>query len=158
MLPWGISMTLYTMSVSVLWYSVFGRLQYAYSTQQDLICILQAELASHVAERLSSEESQHKIPATVVAVIMVSAILSGICSVLMGKLGLGNYMLLFPKPVTDGFLGAIGVVVVRAAFSTSSGVKFHVFYPSDVDQFLTLNSLAQVGCMLLHVCCIRIGP
>ena len=41
--------------VGVLWYSVFGRLQYGYGTQQDLICILQASLASKAARLLRDD-------------------------------------------------------------------------------------------------------
>ena len=63
MLQFGIGMTLYTMSVGVLWYSIFGRLQYGYGTQQDLICILQAQLASKAAFML--KEEKEKICATV---------------------------------------------------------------------------------------------
>lgn len=158
MLPWGISMTLYTMSFGVLWYAIFGRLQYGYATQQDLICILQAEMAAHIALHLHRSHQEHQIGATVVAVICLSAILSGACSVLTGKLGLGRYMLLFPTTVTNGFLGAIGVVVFRAALQTASGVKFNYFYPVDGDAFLSAGSLAQSGCMLGSVVCIRLGP
>ena len=63
MLQFGISMTLYTMTVGVLWYSIFGRLQYGYGTQQDLICILQAQLASKAAALLQGQSE--KICATV---------------------------------------------------------------------------------------------
>eukprot|EP00931_Biecheleriopsis_adriatica_P060617 TRINITY_DN36414_c0_g1_i1.p1 TRINITY_DN36414_c0_g1~~TRINITY_DN36414_c0_g1_i1.p1 ORF type:complete len:990 (-),score=172.96 TRINITY_DN36414_c0_g1_i1:13-2628(-) len=159
MLPWGICMTLWTMSVGVLWYALFGRLQYGYATQQDLICILQAEMAAHAAYELQKlPGGQAKIPATVVAIICISAVLSGLCSVLVGKLGLGKYMLLFPTPVTQGFLGAIGVVVFRAAWQTASGVKFKYFYPTDWDQFFEPNRIAQVACMLATVFSIRQGP
>jgi len=156
MLPWGICMTLYTMSVGVLWYALFGRLQDGYATQQDLICILQAQMAAHAAEMLKHEPG--KIPATVVGIICTSAVLSGACSVLVGKLGLGKYMLLFPTPVTNGFLGAIGVVVFRAAWQTASGVKFKYFYPTDWEKFCDPNALSQVCCMLAMVCSIRKGP
>lgn len=158
MLPWGISMTLYTMAVGVLWYAIFGRLQYGYATQQDLICILQAEMAAHIAYHLHETEQELQIGATVAAVIWLSAILSGACSLLTGKLGLGKYMLLFPTTVTNGFLGAIGVVVFRAALQTASGVQFHYFYPVDVEAFLSGGSLAQSACMLGSVVSIRAGP
>jgi SulP family sulfate permease len=156
MVPWGIAMMLYTQSMSVLWYAIFGRLQYAYSTQQDLICILQAEMASHIAILLRHNET--KIHATIMAMIGLTTMLSGISCVLLGKLGLGSYMFLFPTTVINGFLGSIGVVVVRAAMQTASGVKFEYFYPTDLRVFLKRNRLAQVCCMCGMVCCIRLGP
>ncbi|CAE8617648.1 unnamed protein product, partial [Polarella glacialis] len=122
MLSWGICMTLYTMFFGVLWYAAFGRLQYGYATQQDLICILQAQMAANAAQAL--QDTPGKIPATVIAIICTSTVLSGACSVLVGKLGLGKYMLLFPAPVTNGFLGAIGVVVLRAGLQTASGARW----------------------------------
>jgi hypothetical protein len=156
MVPWGIAMMLYTQSMSVLWYAIFGRLQYAYSTQQDLICILQAEMASHIAILLRHNET--KIHSTIMAMIGLTTMLSGISCVLLGKLGLGSYMFLFPTTVINGFLGSIGVVVVRAAMQTASGVKFEYFYPTDLRVFLKRNRLAQVCCMCGMVCCIRLGP
>merc|ERR1740129_732999 len=149
-------MTLYTMFIGVLWYATFGRLQFAYATQQDLICILQANLASGAAALLAQTPS--RIPATVCALICISTILTGLCSVVMGQLGVGSYMLLFPTPVINGFLGAIGVVVLRASMQTASGVQFQYFYPKSIDDFCAPGSLAQVGCMLGMVLCIRWGP
>lgn len=156
MLPWGISMTLYTMTFAVLWYTIFGRLQYGYATQQDLICILQAEMANKAAQSLAAEPA--KIAPTVVAIICASSILSGLCSIFIGKLGLGSYMLYFPTPVINGFLGAIGVVVIRAGLQTASGVKFHWFYPLDPVAFCSANSLAQVGCAATMLLIIKYGP
>ena len=158
MLQFGISMTLYTMSVGVLWYAVFGRLQYGYGTQQDLICILQAQLASKAAMHL--QHDVEKIPATVFAIICFSSILTGIVSIAVGKLAWATSMLMIPKPVVSGFLGAIGVVVLQAAFKTSSGVPFHHFWPDmGLRAFCSSQDrLLQVGCMLLHFFCIQKGP
>ncbi|CAK9020250.1 unnamed protein product [Durusdinium trenchii] len=158
MLQFGISMTLYTMTVGVLWYSVFGRLQYGYGTQQDLICILQASLASKAARLL--RDDPERIPATVVCIICFSSILSGFVSIVVGKLAWATSMLMIPKPVVSGFLGAIGVVVLQAAFKTASGVPFHYFWPDiGIRAFCSSQDrLLQVGCMLLHFICIRKGP
>ena len=158
MLQFGISMTLYTMSVGVLWYAVFGRLQYGYGTQQDLICILQAQLASKAAMHL--QRDVEKIPATVFAIICFSSILTGIVSIAVGKLAWATSMLMIPKPIVSGFLGAIGVVVLQAAFKTSSGVPFHHFWPDmGLRAFCSSQDrLLQVGCMLLHFFCIQKGP
>jgi len=158
MLQFGISMTLYTMSVGVIWYAVFGRLQYGYGTQQDLICILQAQLASKAAMLLRKDVE--KIPATVFAIICFSSMLTGLVSIVVGKLAWATSMLMIPKPVVSGFLGAIGVVVLQAALKTSSGVPFHHFWPDiGLSAFCeSQDRLLQVGCMLLHFICIQKGP
>ncbi|CAE7560639.1 unnamed protein product [Symbiodinium natans] len=158
MLQFGISMTLYTMSVGVLWYAIFGRLQYGYGTQQDLICILQAQLAVKAALRL--EATPEKIPATVFAIICTSSILSGLVSILFGKLRWATSMLMIPKPVVSGFLGAIGVVVLQAGLKTASGVRFHHFWPDVgwVEFCSSKDRVLQVTCMMLHFACIRQGP
>lgn len=64
------------------------------------------------------------------AIICFSSMLTGLVSIVVGKLSWATSMLMIPKPVVSGFLGAIGVVVLQAAFKTASGVNFHYFYPA----------------------------
>ena len=160
MLQFGISMTLYTMTVGILWYAFFGRLQYGYGTQQDLICILQAQLAVKVANRLQLAGAVEKIPATVFATICLSAVLTGIVSIVVGKLAWGTAMLMIPKPVVSGFLGGIGVVVMQAGLNTASSVKFHHLWPDTgwSDFCSSQDRLWQVGCMFGHAAFIILGP
>ena len=156
MFPFGIGLIWYSTSLGILWYGIFGRLQCAYGTAQDVVGILQAGMLLTAARSLA--ETPEKIPATAVAIICLSAVLTGACSIALGKLGLGKYMLLFPAPVINGFLGAIGFVILRSSLQTSSGVHFVRCYPEDLEAFLAPNSLAQVGLQVAMVLCIRLGP
>lgn len=157
--PLGIAMMWYSTAVGSLWYSFFGRLQYGYTIAQDIVGILQAQMAAKAVYRLRLiPGGDAMIPATVLSIIALSALLCGGASVLIGKLGLGKYMMLFPKPVTSGFLGSIGFVILRSSLQTSSGVNFHYFYPVDFAKFTASSSLAQLGLQVATVVCIRCGP
>eukprot|EP00929_Paragymnodinium_shiwhaense_P057943 TRINITY_DN29027_c0_g2_i1.p1 TRINITY_DN29027_c0_g2~~TRINITY_DN29027_c0_g2_i1.p1 ORF type:complete len:912 (+),score=170.47 TRINITY_DN29027_c0_g2_i1:133-2868(+) len=156
MYPFGICMMWYSSAFGAIWYAIFGRLQYCYSCVQDVIGILQAGMAVKAAHALRDEP--HRIAPTVLGIISLTAVLTGIASLILSKLGLAKYMLLFPTPVTAGFLGAIGFVILRSSLQTSSGVQWHYVYPVDTDAFCDPNSLAQVGMQLATVCFIRTGP
>mmetsp|Transcript_101400 Transcript_101400/g.262527 ORF Transcript_101400/g.262527 Transcript_101400/m.262527 type:complete len:904 (+) Transcript_101400:115-2826(+) len=158
MFPFGIGMMWYSTSLGALWYAIFGRLQYAYGTAQDVIGILQAVMVARIAEQLLLAGEPEKIPATAIAVICLSAVLTGMSSFMLGKLGLGKFALLFPSPVTNGFLGAIGFVILRSSLQTSSGVKFQYFYPVSIADFCRPSSIAQVGLQVATVATIRLGP
>jgi len=156
--PFGISMMWFSTSMGALWYAIFGRMQYAYGTAQDVIGILQAVIAVRIAEELAEAGHRERIATTTLAMICLSSILTGLASVAIGKLGLGKFALLFPAPVTSGFLGAIGFVILRSSLSTASGVPFEKFYPVDVDMFLETSRLIEVGLQIGTVIFIRIGP
>lgn len=156
MFPFGIGMVWFSTSASSLWYAVFGRLQYTFTAAQDVIGILQSSIIATAAQQLAASPS--KIPATALCIICLSAVLTGISSLAVGKMGFGKYMLLLPSPVTSGLLGAIGFVILRSSLQTSSGVQFHHFYPASFEQFCLPNNLAQVGCQLAMVCFMQRGP
>lgn len=156
MFPFGIGMMWYSTSMGALWYALFGRLMYAYGTAQDVIGILQAVMAKQIAEELVDEPE--KIPATALAVICISSVLTGISSFALGKAGLGKFAMIFPSPVTSGFLGAIGFVILRSSLQNSSGVKFQYFYPVSFPDFCKPGALAQVGLQVATVLTIRLGP
>eukprot|EP00403_Amphidinium_massartii_P034729 CAMPEP_0178447398 /NCGR_PEP_ID=MMETSP0689_2-20121128/41371_1 /TAXON_ID=160604 /ORGANISM="Amphidinium massartii, Strain CS-259" /LENGTH=184 /DNA_ID=CAMNT_0020072397 /DNA_START=190 /DNA_END=741 /DNA_ORIENTATION=- len=147
----------YTLAFSCVWYAAFGRLQYAYGTAQDVVGILQASILAHTASDLKQRGHAEQIPGTALAIVAASAVLTGISSFLLGKLSLGKYMLLFPAPVTSGFLGSIGFVILRTSLQMSSGVRFKYFYPLDVKSFCSAWSLQRLACQFGMVCCIRLG-
>eukprot|EP00929_Paragymnodinium_shiwhaense_P050483 TRINITY_DN25400_c0_g1_i6.p1 TRINITY_DN25400_c0_g1~~TRINITY_DN25400_c0_g1_i6.p1 ORF type:complete len:801 (+),score=153.30 TRINITY_DN25400_c0_g1_i6:414-2816(+) len=145
----------YSATIGISFYALFGRMQFAYTTVQDITGILQAEMAVRACSALA--DTPERIPPTVLAIISVSSVLSGLASVIFAKLGLGKTMLLFPRPVTSGFLGAIGFVIFRNSLQVSSGVKFEYFYPVDWETFSGKNSLQQVALQVLTVLSIRLG-
>mmetsp|Transcript_30187 Transcript_30187/g.86468 ORF Transcript_30187/g.86468 Transcript_30187/m.86468 type:complete len:908 (+) Transcript_30187:116-2839(+) len=158
MFPFGIGMIWYSTAFGALWYTLFGRMQYVYGTAQDVIGILQAVMLARIAGDLTLAGKPDKIAATALAAICLSSVLTGLSSVAIGKLGLGKFALLFPAPVTSGFLGAIGFVILRSSLQTSSGVEFHQFYPVSTEDFCQTSSLEQVGLQVATVLFIRMGP
>ncbi|CAE8614976.1 unnamed protein product, partial [Polarella glacialis] len=156
MFPFGISMMWYSTLVGSAFYCVFGRLQYNTNATQEVCAILYGAMAQRAAVQL--RDTPERIPATVLALIMTSTVLTGLCSVLLGKLGVGSLMLRFPAPVTSGFLGTIGFFLVRTALQVSSGVEFQYFYPVSFQAFCSVESLAPVTCLLLMVGLMRYGP
>eukprot|EP00928_Gymnodinium_smaydae_P015375 TRINITY_DN1567_c1_g2_i2.p1 TRINITY_DN1567_c1_g2~~TRINITY_DN1567_c1_g2_i2.p1 ORF type:complete len:944 (+),score=195.07 TRINITY_DN1567_c1_g2_i2:378-2834(+) len=148
----------YSSSLGTFWYAIFGRLQYAYVIAQDVIGILQAVMVARVAEALVQQGEPERIPATAIAVICLSSVIFGLSSIAIGKLGVGNLALLFPAPVTNGFLGAIGFVILRSSLQTASGVQFKYFYPVNMDAFLQPTSLMQLGLQVTTVIFMRSAP
>mmetsp|Transcript_65116 Transcript_65116/g.136401 ORF Transcript_65116/g.136401 Transcript_65116/m.136401 type:complete len:894 (-) Transcript_65116:138-2819(-) len=145
MLGFGITMMWYSSTISALWYALFGRLQYGLIGINDVIGILWGTLGSEVVLHL--QDTPERIPATQLAIMMSSTILTGFISILVGKLGLGKIMLLFPAPVTSGFLGSIGFFIFKSSLQMSSGTRFHYLWPVNFDAFLEWDSLFRVICM-----------
>eukprot|EP00913_Durusdinium_trenchii_P007283 g6845.t1 len=124
-------------------YAVFGRLQYNTNATQEVCAILYGAMAQNAAVTLRKVGRADQIQPTILALIVSSTMLTGICSVLLGKLGVGKLMLRFPTPVTSGFLGTIGFFLVRTALQVSSGVQFVNFYPVDFGDRLLEKYLYQ---------------
>ncbi|CAK9029695.1 unnamed protein product [Durusdinium trenchii] len=158
MFPFGISMMWYSTMAGSAFYAVFGRLQYNTNATQEVCAILYGAMAQNAAVTLRKVGRADQIQPTILALIVSSTMLTGICSVLLGKLGVGKLMLRFPTPVTSGFLGTIGFFLVRTALQVSSGVQFVNFYPVDFGAFFSMHSLAPVICLMVMVALIRNGP
>lgn len=158
MFPFGISMMWYSTMAGSAFYAAFGRLQYNTNATQEVCAILYGAMAQNAALFLKRRGKSDLIQPTILALIVSSTMLTGVCSVLLGKLGVGKLMLRFPTPVTNGFLGTIGWFLVRTALQVSSGVQFQYFYPVDLTAFLSFRSLGPVSCLLAMVAFIRHGP
>ena len=130
MFPFGISMMWYSTMVGSAFYAAFGRLQYNTNATQEVCAILYGTMAQNAVVALKHKGEANRIQPTILALIVSSTMLTGICSVLLGKLGVGKLMLRFPTPVTNGFLGTIGWFLVRTALQVSSGVlaAHHVLF------------------------------
>lgn len=158
MFPFGISMMWYSTMAGSAFYAMFGRLQYNTNATQEVCAILYGAMAQNAATTLRKAGRVEQVQPTVLALIVSSTMLTGICSVLLGKLGVGKLMLRFPTPVTSGFLGTIGFFLVRTALQVSSGVQFVNFYPVDFKAFCSIHNLSPVVCLLAMVALIRNGP
>lgn len=156
MFPFGITMMWFSSAVAALWYGLFGRLQYALIGINDVIGILWGTAGSQVA--ISLLHAPNKMPPTLLAIIALSTALTGIASLTVGKLGLGKLMLLFPAPVTNGFLGSIGLFVFKSSLQIASGTKFKYLWPVDLDSFVQAHSLGRVASMFAMLIFIRNAP
>jgi SulP family sulfate permease len=93
----------------------FGRLPYALGISQDTtISILSPAVILAASAAVGPAEA--KI-ATAFAVIGVSALLSGAVFWIIGRLGLGRLVRMFPFPVAAGFLASSGYLLVYAGLS-----------------------------------------
>lgn len=158
MFPFGISMMWWSTLTGSIFYGFFGRLQYNTNATQEICAILYGAMATQAAAKLTETGNRERIPETVLALIVVSTVITGICSCLFGKLGIGKFMLAFPTPVTNGFLGTIGFFLVKEAFIITSGVDFKYFYPVSWTDFLALRSLGPLVCLMAMYFFMRIGP
>lgn len=156
MFPFGISMMWYSTLVGSVWYALFGRLQYNTSATQEVCAILYGAMAHNAGVALA--DTPERIPPTIMALIMTGTLVTGFCSLGLGKLGVGRSMLSFPSPVTSGFLGCIGFFLTRTALQITSGVHFQYFYPVSLGDFLSAKSMMPVTCLLAMVALMRWGP
>lgn len=154
--PWGISMMWYSTFAGSAFYGIFGRLQYNTNATQEVCAMLYGAMAAKAAVDL--KDTPDLIAPTVLALIIVSTVFTGVCSLAFGQLGLGKFMLRFPTPVTSGFLGTVGYFLVSTAMAVSSGVEWVYFYPESLTAFCQLQSLLHVSCMLAMVWLMRYGP
>ncbi|SLN20872.1 Bicarbonate transporter BicA [Roseovarius gaetbuli] len=99
----------------------FGGFRIALGIPQDTtVAILAPAVALVAAAASGPPEAQ---VATAIAAIGASAVLSGLAFWLVGRLGLGRMLRMFPYPVTAGFLASSGVLLVMAALSILTGAQ-----------------------------------
>ena len=89
-------------------------------TQDTTVAILAPAVALIAAAASGPPEAQ---VATAIAAIGASALLSGLAFWLVGRLGLGRLLRMFPYPVAAGFLASSGVLLVMAALSILTGAQ-----------------------------------
>eukprot|EP00435_Cladocopium_sp_Y103_P034367 s2891_g8.t2 len=154
MFSFGITMMWFSSAVSAVWYGLFGRMQFSLIGINDVIGILWGTMGNEIQK---SVEASQIVP-TQLAFIGVSTVLTGVVSILFGHLGLGKLMLLFPAPVTSGFLGSIGFFIFKSSLQISSGVAFHYLWPVNFEEFCQVQPLSRVLCMFAALIFMRQMP
>lgn len=154
MFSFGITMMWFSSAVSAVWYGLFGRMQFSLIGINDVIGILWGTMGTQIQK---SVEASQIVP-TQLAFIGVSTVLTGVVSILFGQLGLGKLMLLFPAPVTSGFLGSIGFFIFKSSLQISSGVAFHYLWPVNFEEFCQVQPLSRVLCMFAALIFMRQMP
>lgn len=113
----GLATGLFLMGTAVCTLAIFrfGGFPRALAVSQDTtISILAPALVLATATTGGSEAAR---VATALAVIGVSAVLSGLVFWTIGRLGLGRLVRMFPYPVAAGFLASSGYLLVYAALT-----------------------------------------
>eukprot|EP01062_Namystynia_karyoxenos_P084277 TRINITY_DN987_c0_g1_i1.p1 TRINITY_DN987_c0_g1~~TRINITY_DN987_c0_g1_i1.p1 ORF type:complete len:1313 (+),score=468.07 TRINITY_DN987_c0_g1_i1:211-4149(+) len=171
LLPLGASLMLYSTFVALTWNGLFGRLPYSLCTSaRGISTVILARESVSIAEALRG--APEKVGPTIMCYLATATFTLGLTFFICGKVGMGRLMLLFPAPVTSGFLGSVGVLAVRGSLQMASGVPFYrktsgsvlpaagdtFMWPSDWAAFLAPNAIGQVMAMLAMVLFVRSVP
>lgn len=114
-----------------------------------------AAMASTIGVHLSARGASAQAAATVWAMLVASAILSGLFLLCLSQLNLGQFIRFIPYPVIGGFLAGAGWLLIRGAFSVTSGVNLDLntvttlFQPSHLGHWLSSLAFAIVLIIIL---------
>ena len=93
--------------------------------------------AAAIASSLSGSVSPDELFLTVVAMIVLTSLVTGTLFLVLGQLKLGNLIRFLPYPVVGGFLAGIGLLLVRGSIRVLTGISFSfsqsaLFFQSDL--------------------------
>ncbi len=91
---------------------------------QDGPAAILAVIAGLIAAQLGSATTPDRAFATLVAVIVLTSILTGVTSFLLGRFQLGNLIRYIPYPVVGGFLAGTGYFLVQGGFGVMADANF----------------------------------
>ncbi len=155
----GTALFLFGTLISTLAMLRFGRFGAALSVSQDTaISILAPAVA--LAAAASTGPAEAKL-ATAIAVIGVSAFASGFAFWIIGRLGLGRLVRMFPYPVAAGFLASSGYLLVYAGLSIlTKQSSFSAMFGALGDPLVQLRLVPAVAMAMAMVLAIRFlrGP
>ncbi len=77
-----------------------------------------------IAGLLAGKVPPHEIFLTIVAMIALTSITTGIIFLVLGQYRMGNLIRFLPYPVVGGFLAGIGLLLVRGSIGILTGVRF----------------------------------
>lgn len=106
--------------VTTLRASVAGLIPSVQDAPAAILGVVAAALAGSMPATASAEE----LFATVVAVMVLTSVLSGACSLGMGWFRLGRLVRFMPYPVIGGFLAGTGWLLVTGSLGLMSGIPF----------------------------------
>jgi SulP family sulfate permease len=119
---------------------------------QDGPAVILAVVAASLAARVRGDPEQ--VFLTVVAMVVVASMLTGIVCLLLGAFHLGNVVRFVPYPVIGGFLAGTGWLLVKGGIGVASGVGPTV---DTLRELLTWGSLARWLPALLFAVGLTIG-
>jgi len=108
--------------------SLFSSYKGGLSMPQDAPAAILAVIATGILQSLTSAEPREKF-ITVVAVIVITSLLTGLLLILMGQFKLGSLVRFLPYPVIGGFLAGTGWLLVTGGIGVMSDVSFSFANP-----------------------------
>eukprot|EP00756_Hemistasia_phaeocysticola_P014225 Hpha_TRINITY_DN15329_c4_g1::TRINITY_DN15329_c4_g1_i1::g.89447::m.89447 len=154
----GITLMLWTSLISGLWNAFFGRLQYSICGARIVPAVILAEISEELALDADLNASPEKIVPTLISVVCITSLSTGIMSWLVGYFRVADVVLRMPTPVTAGFLASVGWSAMRSSIKMASSIPWYNpaqtpgrWWPKDWGTdagFFSLNSISAVLCAI----------
>ena len=93
---------------------------------QDHPAVLLAYIAASIASQLQVRGAPAAILPTVIAVLGVASLATGLIFLALGVCGMGKYVRFIPSPVMGGFLAGTGWLMAQGALAVMAGVALHL--------------------------------
>lgn len=113
--------------------SLFSSFKGSLSMPQDAPAAILAVMATGILKSISAVPAREKF-ITVVAVIVITTLLTGLFLILMGQFKLGSLVRFLPYPVIGGFLAGTGWLLVTGGIGVMSDVSFSFANPGALFQ------------------------
>lgn len=125
-LPTGIGLALFSGVVIGFIVALFSSYPAVVAKPQDTVAAITALMAASVAAHLKAQGAAQQILPTLVAIIALSSILTGIFFLLLGRFRLGSLIRFIPYPVVGGFLAGTGWLILTGAMTVMTGRPFSI--------------------------------
>ena len=119
----GIGITLFSSFVIGIVVALTSSLRGSVGIGQDIPAAILAPVAAGIAASLAPAATPEATYITVVAVIAVTSLVTGIGFLLMGIFRLGGLIRFIPYPVIGGFLAGTGWLLVKGSFGVMAGCQ-----------------------------------
>ncbi len=123
-LPMGIALVLFGQIIISGISALKSSLPAIISIGQDSPAAILGISAAIIASTLAGKVAPDDIFLTVVAMVALTSILTGIFLLVVGHFQLGNFVRFLPYPVIGGFLAGIGLLLVRGSLGVLTGISF----------------------------------
>ena len=100
---------------------------------QDAPTAILAVIAAGIMQNIPSSSPRERF-VTIVALIVLTTLLTGLCFLLLGYFKLGSLVRVLPYPVISGFLAGTGWMLVTGGIRVMSGVSFRFTDPGKLFQ------------------------
>lgn len=113
--------------------SLFSSYKGSLSMPQDASAAILAVMATGILQSMPSASPREKF-ISVVAVVVVTTLLTGVLFILLGRFRLGSLVRFLPYPVIGGFLAGTGWLLVTGGIGVMSDVSFSFANPDALFQ------------------------